>query len=244
MNRVWLIARKDLKEGFGQRSLMVRAVAVPVLLAVFYGVFTGLALRKYQANPHGANVLGGIIVLWGAMVAVLGTMAGGMVAAQSIALERVQHTLESLLATPATDREIFAGKVVAAIVPAVVGGYAMGALYYVVARLLSGVAPVVLPAVALGAKFILAVLPLVAGAEVAGGVLMSARCGTVTGAAQLSSLVTLPLIAAVTGVAYKLPVWPQWVPLATAGGLAVLIVALVYGGAKVMGREEIMARLD
>jgi ABC-2 type transport system permease protein len=244
MRRVWLIARKDLKEGFGQRALVLRLLVPVVLLPIFYAVVTGLALRKYQANPHDASVLGGMIALWGAIVALLGTFFGNMIAAQAIALEKTKRTIEGLLATPVSDREIFAGKVLAAYLPGIVAGYGSGLLYWGIARVVSGVEPLVLPGVSFAAWFIVAILPIVVAIETSIGVIVSARSGSVTTATQLASLFGMPVIGLVVYVAYRASGWPQWQLLVLGAGLLALVAILIPMGARALGREEIMARLD
>lgn len=244
MRRVWLIACKDLKEGFGQRALVLRVVLPAIILPVLYGVLTGAMIKGRDLDSEQARFLGGLIAVFAAVVAVVGTSVGGVIAAQAIALERVRRTMESLLATPATDREIFGGKVLAAFLPGVAGGYGAGLLYFVSARLFARIEPLTVPGVTFFVAFIALLLPLIVAIEVAGGVMISARCGTVTGATQLSALASIPVIGATLYLAYLARQWPLWERALLVGGLAALVVALYYLGARVLGREEIIARLD
>jgi ABC-type Na+ efflux pump permease subunit len=244
MRRVWLIARKDLKEAFGQKAFLARGALTSGLLSVFYGVFIGIALRKYQANPHDATTLGGMVALFGAMVALLGTLGGAMIAAQSVALERAQHTIESLLATPVTDREVFTGKALAAFLAAVVGGYVSGLVYYGLARGVSSLDPLVFAPVRFAVIFVAVVLPIVAAIQASVGVIVSTRCGSVTSATQISALLGMPIVGGVVYAGYRAAGHPWWGWCLLGAGVVALLVALVFAGVKALGREEIIARLD
>lgn len=245
MRRAWLIACKDLREGLGQRALLIRIMLPAVILPLIYGVVTGKIIGGADMDAEQARFVAGLIVVFTAVVAVVGTSVGGVIAAQAIALERARRTLESLLATPATDREIFAGKVLAGIVPGVVGGYGAGLLYFASARLTADIESMsTIPGATFFLAFVLLLLPLIVAIEVAFGVMISARCGTVTGATQLSALAAIPTLGATLYLAYLASRWSMWERLLFAGGLAALVVALLYLGARVLGREDIIARLD
>ena len=244
MRRAWLIACKDLKEGLGQRALMLRILLPSLILPVFYGVVTGEVIREAGERPQVAAAIGGQVALFAAIAALLGTFIGSVMSANAIALERMRRTMESLLATPATDLEIFGGKVMGAFLPAVAGGYAAGILYYATARLVAHVEPLAVPGVNFTAGFLVAVLPVVAAIEAIVGVIASSRCGTVTAATQLASLVTMPLVIAVGYVAYRAATWTPWRLGVFGIGLVACVLLLLPLGARLLGREEIVARLD
>ena len=244
MRRVLLIARKDMKEGFGQRALILRVALPAIVLPILYGVVTGIMIRSGDMDPDQAGFTSGMIWVFAAVVAVVGTSTGGVMAAQAIVQERVRRTIESLLATPASDWEIFAGKVLAAFLPGVAAGYGAGLLYFVSARALCDVAPLAVPGVVFFTRFIALLLPTIVAIEVAAGVTISGRCGTVTGATQASALTSIPVIGATLYLAYRAREWPLSEVFAHFIGLALLAVALLYLGARAMGREEIIARLD
>jgi len=244
MNRALLIARKDMKEAFGQRALMLRVLLPAIVLPILYGVVTGILIRGSDLDRDQAGFLSGMIWLFAAIVGVVGTSTGGVMAAQAIVQERLRRTIESLLATPASDWEIFAGKVLAAFLPGLAAGYGAGLLYFISARALCDVTPLAVPGVMFFVRFIALVLPIVVAIEVAAGVTISGRCGTVTGAAQASALTSIPVIGAIIYLAYRAREWPLSEVFALVSSLAALAVVLLYLGARVMGREEIIARLD
>jgi ABC-type Na+ efflux pump permease subunit len=244
MRRAWLIARKDIKEGFGQRALLLRTLVPAMLLPVLYGVMTGLAIRGAHMSQQLARMLESQIPFYAAMVALLGTLPGTALAASAIALERASRTIESLLATPATDREIFGGKMLAAYLPGLLGGYGAGALYFLSATAIGGLQALALPKIGLMVQYIALMLPIVVALEAGVGVIISARCGSVITATQLSALVGMPVVGGVIYLAYRATGWPLWGVFLLAAGLLALVAALLHLGARSLGREEIIARLD
>jgi len=165
-------------------------------------------------------------------------------AANAIALERTRHTIEGLLAAPVTDEEFFAGKTLAAYLPGLAAGYGAGVIYFVMICLYAGTRSLFLPGVSFVVELLALMLPLVVALEALLGVMISARCGTVTGAAQLSSLITLPVVGGSIYLAYRASGWPLWGLLLLAAGFLTLLAALLYLGSKLLGREEIIVRLD
>jgi ABC-type Na+ efflux pump permease subunit len=246
MRRAWLVARKDIKEAFGRRAMMLRMGVVSLLLPVFYGVLTGReigdAVQRHQ--PVGA-ALGGTIPLFAAIVAVVGAMLAITITAHAIAGEREWRTIEALLATPTSDLEIFAGKVLAALLPAVVMGYGGGLLFFGSARLTAGAAATgSAPGMLAAAKVIALGVPVCATILAAIGVIVSARCATAASAQQISGLAVMPVLGLIIYAGLKLSQWSAPVLLLLLAGMLVLCAALLLLGAKSLGREELIARLD
>ena len=244
MRRAWLIARKDMKEAFGRRPAVLRTVVPAVLLSVLYGVMTGLGIRSAAGRPELMRAIAGQIPLFASVVTLLGAVAAVVVTADAIAGEKERRTIETLLATPASDLEIFVGKVVAALVPALGIGYGGGLLYFVVARALAGAEPLPIPPLMAAAKVIVGGVPLLTLMMAAVGVIVSSRCGSVTTANQLSGLLTLPLFGAAVYAAFRISAWSPWQVLLVLLGLVALCAVLLVLGARALGREEIIARLD
>jgi len=244
MRLVWLIASKDIKEAFGRHAVIYRTLIPGVLLPVVYGVMTGLMVRDATANPRMAAHMASQIPLFAAIVALIGSFLAIMIAADAVAGEKERRTIESLFATPASDLEIFAGKVLAAVVPALAVGYGGGILFLVVARLCAGGHPLPLPAVLAAAKLIAMGVPLITTMLAALGVIVSARCGSVQNATQLSGLATMPVVGGVVYLAFRVSAWSHWELMVLLVALVALCVVFLLIGAKTLGREEIIARLE
>ena len=114
-------------------------------------------------------------------------MVAAIVGAESFVGEKERHTLEGLLYTPATDLELYAGKVLAGAVPAVIAAFLNFGIYAVVVNLVT--APIVggiwFPTVSALALAVW-VGPAVALLGVSASVLVSTRVETFLEANQLT----------------------------------------------------------
>ncbi len=117
----WIIASKDLKEFLRKRTVIYTVVAFPLLLSVLFPVIIDYSLRK---NPgiHAA-ALTGVIGAFTWFYVIIPAIVPTPIASYSIVGEKVEESLEPLLATPARDGEILLGKSVAAFLPAMVATY-------------------------------------------------------------------------------------------------------------------------
>lgn len=244
MRNVWLLARKDVREAFGRRMILLRLLIPAVLLPILYGFIVGDMVRQAAHNAQQAGALMAQVPLFASIVVLLGSLIAVMITADAIAGEKERRTIETLLATPITDQEIFAGKLLAGVIPAIIIGYGGGLIFFVTARLVSGGTPMPIAPLLAVVRIILAGVPVVAALLAALGVIISARCGTVTTATQLSSFASMPIFALVVYLAVKVSTWSLPQLLALLVGLVVVLVILLRLGARALDREEIVARLD
>jgi ABC-2 type transport system permease protein len=110
----WQIARKELKVIRRKKSILFYTVGLPLLIAVVFS----FVLRSQVANgiPDSLS-LGAQSIVY--LFVILATVLPSTIAAYSIVGEKVEKTLEPLLATPTTDGEILLGKSIAAFLPPV-----------------------------------------------------------------------------------------------------------------------------
>ena len=104
------IARKDLTIMMARRSLRIALVALPLGLAVLFSQIIAHGSITADALPKTLNAfLFFFMIYTGALPATI--------ASYSMVGEKVERSLEPLLATPATDGEILLGKALAALIP-------------------------------------------------------------------------------------------------------------------------------
>ena len=118
------------------------------------------------------------------------------IAAYSIVGEKVERSLEPLLATPMTDREILLGKIIAAFVPPVLSTWAGASIFMAASDCLlyRGLSYYYFPNWMSGVMiFLLAPLAAMLGIEVA--VILSSRLSDVRGANQLGGVMWIPFMA-------------------------------------------------
>jgi ABC-2 type transport system permease protein len=131
------------------------------------------------------------------------TLAGGT-AADSFAGERERHTLETLLATRLSDRDIFAGKVLATTIYCTALVWACALISLITLNVSRGSNPIFWYSEI--SVFLIALgTPLLAVLMTAIGVLVSLRAATVRSAAQTFSIVTLLVFIGVPLLIQALP---------------------------------------
>jgi ABC-2 type transport system permease protein len=178
------------------------------------------------------------------MVLLVPVMFAAVIAADGMAGETERGTLEGLLLTPLTDREIVTAKLLAAWVPATVVGLIGGVVYAVVANLAVGtqVGRLVLPTTEF-TVMVLWVGPTFAAASLAAVSLVSVRVKTTQEAFQLGGVVVLPVIALLVSQATGALLLSVWL-LVGAGLVALAIAAaLLAFGARSLSRTRMGERL-
>ncbi|MEO9224386.1 MAG: ABC transporter permease subunit [Acidimicrobiales bacterium] len=146
-------------------------------------------------------------------------------AAYAVVGERIQGTLEPILATPVSREELLLGKALAAFVPSVAVSYCVYAVFIAVVEAFAkpGIASALVQAPDLLAQVLFT--PLLAAVSIWVGIAMSARCSDPRTAAQLSILVSLPSVAVTSLVAFN--VIPATFPVALFFGVGLLILTRV-----------------
>lgn len=165
------------------------------------------------------------------------------IAAYSIVGEKTTHSLEPLLATPITTFELLAGKSLAAALPAILVGWGSFGLFLIGLPIL-GVSKAVISYIT-GPTWLLAVLvagPLMAIASVNFAIFISSRVNDPRVAEQISALLVVPILGLVFAQLAGLIVINVLVMLSFIGGMALLDVGLIYLGASIFQRENILTR--
>lgn len=228
---IFTIAKKDIKEATQNKSVWLPILIVPLIFVVIMpiGMILGISASSgSEANPMNdpdfalflermpqfmSNLISGlnptqsgIVLLLGYLFApfflILPLMFSTVIASESFAGERERKTIEALLYTPATDTELFLGKVLAGFLPAVLitwGGFMAycvvvnAAAFHVMGRIwfpLTSWYPL-----------ILWVSPAISLLGIAVTVLISARVQTFMGAYQSSGSLVLLVLALLAGQA-------------------------------------------
>jgi len=230
------IARKDITIMMTRRGMRIGLLVLPLGLAILFSQIIAHGHIRADKLPQYLNAfLFFFMIYTGALPAAI--------ASYSMVGEKIERSLEPLLATPATDGEILLGKGIAALVPPLAAMWAgmitlmalcdaftraaLGHLYF----------PNWMAAVT-----VFGVAPLLALLAVQYAVLCSARVTEVRTAQQLGSLAAIPgaglYIALVSG-AFTLDLASLAV---ICGALAVVDTALALAARATFHREEILTR--
>jgi ABC-2 type transport system permease protein len=130
LSKAWLIATRDFKVFRRQKNIWYSIIIFPIIISVLFPAileFAGQRSRGLLTVANIPNLLNSFsfFVVIGAAFIPLG------IASYSIVGEKIEKSLEPLLATPLTDGEILLGKAIAALLPALVAMYAGAAVFMV-----------------------------------------------------------------------------------------------------------------
>jgi ABC-2 type transport system permease protein len=237
------IARKDLSVALRRRSTLVGLVVFPVIVAVGLP----LVLRRVGARTGGAaaaaDLAPRLLDAFTFFLVIGSAVLPTAIAAYSLVGEKVERSLEPLLATPASELEILLGKAVAALVPTVLALWVGAAVFVVNAnqQTMSLWGRTYLPDTEFWIT-VCVVVPLAALFSVLASVLVSVRVTDVRTAQQLAGLMVIPFgavyVLSEVGVFDLSAAALLWI----AAGLLVLDVVLFVGARAVFDREEILTR--
>ncbi|MCP5096030.1 MAG: ABC transporter permease subunit [Chloroflexi bacterium] len=183
-----------------------------------------------------------LLTLYVLLFMIMPVMIPVSIAAYSIVGEKTTRSLEPLLATPITTMEMLAGKMIAAIIPAVGVTWAAFVIYLVGARLMVNdvVFAKLLEPMWFIAIFIVG--PLLALMAVSIAVMVSSRVSDPRVAEQLSGAVVMPIILIMVGQSVGLVLLSQELVLIFGAVIAILDIGLVYFSGKAFERENILTR--
>jgi ABC-2 type transport system permease protein len=261
------VVRRDLTVALGSKAVVIPALVVPMVLLVVLPALAGLAPTLVDTMSAGdltvmldilpddvtarlsddpglqaAEVLVGYLLA--PLVLLVPVMFAAVLAADAVAGEKERGTLEGLLLTPISDRELIAAKLMSAWMPAVILGIGGAILYATVANLSVGsqLGRLVLPT----PEFLVMALwtgPTLAAMALSAVLLVSVRVETTQAAFQLGGVVVLPVIAILITQATGALLLSAWL-LVLAGFVALAVAAgLLVLGASSLARPRLGVKL-
>jgi ABC-type Na+ efflux pump permease subunit len=127
-SKAWTVASKDFKIFLNKKTILYSMIGFEVLIAVGMPALVRFVIGK---SENAAVILPALINAFSFWFVIGIVLLPTGIASYSLVGEKVQKSLEPLLATPTTDNEILAGKVFAAFLPAIVASY-IGAVVFMV----------------------------------------------------------------------------------------------------------------
>jgi ABC-2 type transport system permease protein len=256
---VFAIVRKDLKVVLQNKSVFLPIVIIPLVFFVALPWMAAFAPRLvniagvsfnelsqliarmppgFQESLAGFDLDQKVIVFFlvymlGPMFLIIPLMVASVIAADSFAGERERKTLEALLYTPTTDRELFIAKLLSAWLPAI-GVALIGFLLYAIMANAAGWS-------VMGRIFFPNLMWLVLGLGVM--VLVSVRAQGFQDAYQLGSVVVVPVLLLVFGQVSGLMYFSVPVVLLLGLGAWFLNGILLWLGNRVFQRSRLIARV-
>jgi ABC-2 type transport system permease protein len=129
LSKAWIIAVRDFKIFRHQKNVWYSIIVFPVIISIIFPVVLEYAGRKAGGIP--AAQLPALLNSFSFFLVIGAAFVPLGIASYSIVGEKVEKSLEPLLATPLTDGEILLGKSISAIVPTLVAMYAAAAVFMV-----------------------------------------------------------------------------------------------------------------
>ena len=253
MRKVVVILRKEFLEILQQRILLFSILLPPLLFVVlplFYlqlganGSNTSkLNIPSLQGLTTAHEITQGLVgTIFSNIYILLSMIVPSMIAAYSIIGEKTNRTLEPLLATPVRRWQLLAGKILAALLPAVLVTWVSGGLF--IAELALVTDANVVSHVVTGGWLILflAGTPLLGLIAVSVMTAISSRVNDTRTAQQLSVWAVIPIIGIILG---ELSGQFELTILAAIIACLILIPAailLTWGAAQLFQRETILTR--
>ena len=262
------IVRRDLTVAAGSKAVVLPAVIIPAILLIVIPALAGslpviarpdayadleplIGLLPDQAlaelpGDRGERIAYLMVAyLLTPVVLLVPVLFASVIAADGVAGERERGTLEGLLLTPVTDRELAVAKLLAAWLPSLVLSVGGASVYAAVGNLTIGLqlGRLVLPTTEF-AVLALWVGPAFAAAALGVVSLVSVRVGTTQEAFQLGGLVVLPIVAMLLSQASGALLLSPWVLVVVGLVAASIAVGVVALGARGMARSRLGPRLS
>jgi uncharacterized membrane protein SpoIIM required for sporulation len=216
-------------------------IIIPILLLTlgfpFLMNFTAQRLVGFASRYGAALVANQLIPFLLLVVGFFPTSFSLVIALETFVGEKERKSLEPLLATPLTNRQLYLGKMVAALVPPLLASYLGMGFYLLGLRLTVGWVPTV---TLLAQTLLLTTLQGVI--MVAAAVVMSSQTTSVRAANLLASFIIVPMALLIQAEAAAL-FWGNhaglwWLIV----GLGLTAVTLIRMGVHIFNREELLGR--
>ena len=234
-----LIARRAALESLRDRATLFSSAIFALLLPIIWALLViRPAAQSGQLSPAGLGTLMAIYLL---TVGLLPTSAATGVAAGQFAGEKEQGNLAPLLASPASNAAIFGGKVLGAVLPALIYAAIAEISYLIEIAVFIGADKLRLLPPALSLTM-LALVPVIALFAAGIAALISSRVRTYQTAQTLASLALLPVFFGFFALTTQLQAWGAPALFLGLAAIALADVALIVFAAKTWRREEVLAK--
>jgi uncharacterized membrane protein SpoIIM required for sporulation/ABC-type transport system involved in multi-copper enzyme maturation permease subunit len=236
-SNILAITRREVREMLSDWRVVLPMILLTLVLPQLMVAATNQVVRFVDDDG-----LAGQLVPFGALLVGFIPASFSLIAAlESFVGERERNTLESLLAMPLSDNELYLGKLFSSLLTPILSS--LTALLIFTGLLLGFIPDLYYAAVNLG-RLILLMLLLVGMAVVmvTGAVVISSHITSIRAANLMSSFILVPM-AAVLQIAATLIINDRWSQLwMVAAALAVLAVILIRLGMQSFSREELLSR--
>jgi ABC-2 type transport system permease protein len=261
MNKINTIIRKEWSEVFKNRMVLFTTAFLPLLLTaiplgIIYATSTSGDFAGVTGDMPGEfnafcpdNFSGGdcfqvfIVSQFMIMFMIIPLAIPASISSYSIVGEKVNRSLEPLLATPITTTQLLVGKSLSAIIPALIATWA-GFTIFVIGSWIMIANPTVIGNF-LDGRWLVAIFiigPLMALSAVSFSIIISSRVNDPRVAEQVAMIIILPVLAVFFGQMAGLIILNVTFMLTSALVLALVDAGLVFLSIRLFQRETIITR--
>lgn len=240
LQTIWLIARRQMVDAMRDRSTLIMTGFFLVLQAGLILFSLSGSLRGHIA-PREAAAVGGIMAFFLLYAGLIPSAPAIGIASGVFAGDKERGCLTPILVTPASNVEIFAGKILGAVLPATLYALLSIVLYFVEIALFFGADKLQLLPVPLTIMIIL-LIPAITLFGTALASVISSRVATFQSAQNYSSLIATVLWVVLFVLIWTVSTLGMWAFATAVIVVYALAVTLVVVAAKTWRREEIMAQ--
>jgi len=132
MNKIWIIARKDILEAFRSRSVYVFILVMVILTFSFvtsYSEQVKTLIGQQTINDFSRSFLNGLAYTLPMMYSIF---VCSIFANYSVIVDKAKRNIESLMASPVSINQIWMGKSLAVTLPSVILGLTISILDYLI----------------------------------------------------------------------------------------------------------------
>jgi ABC-type Na+ efflux pump permease subunit len=228
------------------KYILYSLIALPFLMGILLPAIAIFSLQTEAASLTEAqlNATATLLInLFTSYFAIIAAILPTILASYSFVGEKLEKSLEPLLATPTTDGELLFGKSLASFVPCVGATYIGALIFTIIIDAWSSInlgallVPNVYWAIVMGA-----VTPLVCVLSVEANVIISSRVNDIRAAQQLGAFVILPIILVMVFATTVQTIPLDTLALILSGGIALADVAMFYVSKATFQREEILTK--
>jgi ABC-2 type transport system permease protein len=241
LQNVWTVASKDLRIFLTKKSILYSTILFPLIAALGLPLVLEYAGQAVGGIP--AEALPGVInsFLFFFIIGAVSLPVG--IASYSIVGEKVEKSLEPLLATPLTDGEILTGKSIAAFLPSLLATYGGATIFTAIVDAMTEhkLGYLYFPNDFM-AVILFALVPFVCIFSVEVIILVSAKANDVRATQQFGGVLVFPFVAIYVAGNIGILNLNTTTLLLIAAAILIIDVVLFYLSRATFRREEILTK--
>ncbi|MDG6923491.1 MAG: ABC transporter permease subunit [Nitrososphaerota archaeon] len=241
LQNAWNVALKDFKIYRKKSNVIYATVALPLIVGVGFPFILNYALHKAN-KPMAAAAAPAFMDAFSIWFVIGAVIIPTAIASYSLVGEKIQKSLEPMLATPMTDGDILLGKTISGLLIPVAALYAGSIIFMALMDYFTrgALGYFYYPNWHIGA--ILLAAPLAALLSVEVNVIISSRLTDVRSAQQLGSLLMLPFLGLFLASELNFFALNNNNLIILAGAIALIDVGMFFVAKATFQRDEILTR--